>query len=114
MSSDAHHLKPPKPGHRFQLPALHGAADSLALARAAHSLQSEQRTLVVVVADAPDAQRLLSEIDWFGKQAGRQLRCHLLPDWETLPYDAFSLLTRIWYQSDWPPCMNCAAANAMC
>ncbi len=90
MSSDAHHLKPPKPGHRFQLPALHGAADSLALARAAHSLQSEQRTLVVVVADAPDAQRLLSEIDWFGKQAGRQLRCHLLPDWETLPYDAFS------------------------
>ncbi len=90
MSSDAHLLKPPKPGHRFQLPALHGAADSLALARAAQTLRAERRTLVVVVADAPDAQRLLSEIDWFGKQGGRQLRCHLLPDWETLPYDAFS------------------------
>ncbi len=90
MSSDANFLKPPKPGHRFQLPALHGAAESLALARAAHELRSERRTLVVVVADAPDGQRLLSEIDWFGKQGGQQLRCHLLPDWETLPYDAFS------------------------
>ncbi len=90
MSSDANFLKPPKPGHRFLLPALHGAAESLALARAAHALKAEQRTLVVVVADAPDAQRLLTEIDWFGRQGGQALRCHLLPDWETLPYDAFS------------------------
>ncbi len=90
MSSDTSYLKPPKPGHRFVLPALHGAAEALALARAAHALKAEQRTLVVVVADAPAAQRLLAEIGWFGKQAGRELRCHLLPDWETLPYDAFS------------------------
>ncbi len=90
MSSDAHFLKPPKPGHRFPLPALHGAAEALVLARAAQALKTEQRTLVVVVADAPDAQRLLVEIDWFGKQSDSSLRCHLLPDWETLPYDAFS------------------------
>ncbi|GIZ51165.1 transcription-repair-coupling factor [Noviherbaspirillum aridicola] len=44
--------------------------------------------LTVVVAGASEAQRLLNEIPWFaGKDA---LRCHLLPDWETLPYDAFS------------------------
>jgi transcription-repair coupling factor (superfamily II helicase) len=42
---------------------------------------------VVVVANASDGQRLLDEIPWF---AEGKLACHLLPDWETLPYDAFS------------------------
>jgi len=46
--------------------------------------------LAVVVANASDAQRLLNEIPWFGEQGAAALRCHLLPDWETLPYDAFS------------------------
>jgi len=46
--------------------------------------------LAVVVANASDAQRLLNEIPWFGEQGASALRCHLLPDWETLPYDAFS------------------------
>ncbi len=47
--------------------------------------------LAVVVANAGDAQRLLNEIPWFrGDDGGDALRCHLLPDWETLPYDAFS------------------------
>ena len=122
MSSDTTSptLRPPKPGTRFVLPALHGAAEALVLAQAARTLQAEGRMLVVVVADAPAAQRLLAEIGWFGKrhaQAGDPaeakggvradaqaaakaaakadaeddaLRCHLLPDWETLPYDAFS------------------------
>ncbi len=90
MSSEPSYLNPPKPGHRFALPALHGAAEALALARAARVLKAGQRMLVVVVADAPTAQRLLTEIAWFGKQANDTLRCHLLPDWETLPYDAFS------------------------
>ncbi len=84
------HLKPPKPGNRHVLPALHGAAEAMALAQGAQALKAEGRMLVVVVADAPAAQRLLTELGWFGKQAGSELRCHLLPDWETLPYDAFS------------------------
>ncbi len=77
----------PKPGNRFALPALHGSADAYALAQIALDLKSRGQMLAIVVANASDAQRLLDEIPWFG---GDQLRCHLLPDWETLPYDAFS------------------------
>jgi transcription-repair coupling factor (superfamily II helicase) len=77
----------PKPGNRFALPALHGSADAYALAQIALDLKSRGQMLAIVVANASDAQRLRDEIPWFG---GDQLRCHLLPDWETLPYDAFS------------------------
>lgn len=80
----------PKSGHRFALPALHGSADAFALAQAAIALKSEKRMLAIVVANASDAQRLRAEIPWFGEQGSDTLRCHLLPDWETLPYDAFS------------------------
>ncbi|MGI4849271.1 MAG: transcription-repair coupling factor, partial [Janthinobacterium lividum] len=106
----------PKAGHRFVLPATHGSADAYVLAQAAIALRAQGRMLAVVVASATDAQRLLAEIPWFGAGDGdggarsdggngeagtaaeRQnaanatatLRCHLLPDWETLPYDAFS------------------------
>ena len=79
---------PPKPGNRVTLPTLHGSADSFALSQAATLLKSQQRMLTVFVADATDAQRLQSEIGWFGQET--KLRCHILPDWETLPYDAFS------------------------
>ena len=79
----------PKAGSRFALPAVHGSADAYLLAAAARELKSQRRMLAVVVANANDAQRLLNEIPWFsGKDDA--LRCHLLPDWETLPYDAFS------------------------
>src|SRR3954469_12580362 len=77
----------PKPGTRYALPTLHGSSDAYALALTALDLKSQGRMLAVIVANASDAQRLLDEIPWFG---GDQLRCHLLPDWETLPYDAFS------------------------
>lgn len=77
----------PKPGNRYALPALYGSSDACALALAALELKSRGQMLAVVVAQAGDGQRLLDEIPWFG---GAQLRCHLLPDWETLPYDAFS------------------------
>ncbi len=60
------------------------------LAEAAKILKGERRMLAVVAANATDAQRLLSEIPWFGDTEQAKLRCHLLPDWETLPYDAFS------------------------
>ena len=42
--------------------------------------------LAVIAASPLDAQRLREEIAWFAPQ----LRVHLLPDWETLPYDGFS------------------------
>lgn len=79
----------PKPATRFVLPPVHGSADAYVLAQAAAELKAQKRMLTVVVANASDAQRLLAEIPWFGKEAS-DLRCHLLPDWETLPYDAFS------------------------
>nr|WP_315399044.1 transcription-repair coupling factor [uncultured Duganella sp.] len=77
----------PKPGTRFALPTLHGSSDAYALALTALALKAKGQMLAVIVANASDAQRLLDEIPWFG---GDKLRCHLLPDWETLPYDAFS------------------------
>jgi transcription-repair coupling factor (superfamily II helicase) len=80
----------PKAGSRFVLPALHGSADAYVLAQAAVELKSHKRMLTLVVASPGDAQRLLAEIPWFGNSEQSTLRCHLLPDWETLPYDAFS------------------------
>jgi len=77
----------PKPGNRFALPTLHGSADAYALAQTALALKAQGRMLAVITASAADAQRLRDEIPWF---AGEDVRCHLLPDWETLPYDAFS------------------------
>src|SRR5438094_1028356 len=77
----------PKSGQRFALPHLHGSADAYALALAAQALTQQGQMLTVIVANASDGQRLLDEIPWF---AEGKLACHLLPDWETLPYDAFS------------------------
>jgi transcription-repair coupling factor (superfamily II helicase) len=54
---------------------------------AALELKADKQMLTVIVANASDGQRLLDEIPWF---ADGKLSCHLLPDWETLPYDAFS------------------------
>ena len=72
----------PQAGARLDLPALPDGADALALAR----LASRGRMLLVVAANPLDAQRLREEIAWFAPQ----LKVHLLPDWETLPYDGFS------------------------
>ncbi|MEB0136442.1 transcription-repair coupling factor [Actimicrobium sp. CCC2.4] len=80
----------PKPGHRFVLPGLHGSSDACVLAQAGAALKAQNKMLAVVVANAADAQRLLTEIPWFAQEGEAALRCHLLPDWETLPYDAFS------------------------
>jgi transcription-repair coupling factor (superfamily II helicase) len=77
----------PKPGTRFALPALFGSSDAYALALAALELKAKKQMLTVIVANASDGQRLLDEIPWF---ADGKLATHLLPDWETLPYDAFS------------------------
>ncbi|MDP2758797.1 MAG: transcription-repair coupling factor [Sideroxyarcus sp.] len=61
---------------------LTGSSDALALAQFAQS----RAPLIVISANALEAQRLLDEIPFFAPE----LRVHLLPDWETLPYDHFS------------------------
>lgn len=72
----------PSAGQRARLQPLTGSADALALAE----LAAQARPLVVLTANALDAQRLLEEIRWFAPG----LKTNLLPDWETLPYDHFS------------------------
>ncbi|HTN67343.1 MAG TPA: transcription-repair coupling factor, partial [Burkholderiaceae bacterium] len=79
-----------KAGHRLALPAVHGAADACVLAQAAAQLKAQNRMLAIVVANASDAQRLRTEVAWFRAAGAPELRCNVLPDWETLPYDAFS------------------------
>ncbi len=75
-------IKLPAPGERVCTPLLHGSSDALALA----GLARRRRPLAVVTASAADAQRLLEEIPFFD----RDLKVHLFPDWETLPYDPLS------------------------
>ncbi|MEW5710469.1 MAG: transcription-repair coupling factor [Pseudomonadota bacterium] len=75
-------MKAPVPGQRPAYTGLAGSADALALAQ----LAAPGRLLLVVTANARDAQRLTEEIPFFRPE----LRTRLLPDWETLPYDSFS------------------------
>ncbi|QDF97147.1 transcription-repair coupling factor [Azoarcus sp. DD4] len=72
----------PKAGARLDLPGLAGSADAFAIAQ----LAGRGRMLAVVTANPLDAQRLQDELAWIVPG----LRTHLLPDWETLPYDSFS------------------------
>ncbi len=74
------------PGKRHALPRPPGSADALWLAQFALQEKAAGRPLAIVTADANDAQRLLDELPFFAPG----LRCALFPDWETLPYDAFS------------------------
>src|SRR5690606_8976772 len=73
---------PPAAGMRLRYTGLTGSADALALAE----LAASGRRLVVLTAQAGDAQRLVEEIPYFVPG----LRVFLLPDWETLPYDQIS------------------------
>ncbi|MBU0688195.1 MAG: transcription-repair coupling factor [Gammaproteobacteria bacterium] len=61
---------------------LTGSSDALALAQ----LAPQKSPLVVIAANALEAQRLVEEMPFFDPS----LKVHLLPDWETLPYDHFS------------------------
>ncbi len=72
----------PAPGQKFQWGTFAGSADALALARAA----ARARPLVIITSNALDAQRLTQEIRYFDPALG----VHMLPDWETLPYDTLS------------------------
>src|ERR1035437_5177761 len=70
------------PGQRTRVGPFQRSADALAIAE----LAGKVRPLLVITASAADAQRLLEDIPWFDPA----LKVHLLPDWETLPYDSFS------------------------
>ena len=78
----------PAPKQSARVDPQPAGSDSLALSQLALRLQdkSAKTPLVIITANAFDAQRLLEEIPWFAPK----LSVHLLPDWETLPYDHFS------------------------
>lgn len=75
-----------KAGQRFVLHGLTGSADALAIARYIEQHGNSIATLAVICAQPSDAQRLREEIAAFLPNTS----IHVLPDWETLPYDAFS------------------------
>ncbi len=72
-----------KPGQRHARTQPPGAGDAWLLSRLA---RQTAQPLVILTAAPQDAQRLADEIALFDPK----LRVHQMPDWETLPYDAFS------------------------
>ena len=76
----------PKSGQSTRVELSTNGEDGLALAELGEKLKNNKQPLVVITASAFDAQRLLEEIPYFAPN----LSVHLLPDWETLPYDQFS------------------------
>ncbi len=76
-----------KVGERPSYPLPQGSGDAWLLARlAARRSAAKRGMLAIVCADPHDAERLKDEIRWFAPA----VRAHVLPDWETLPYDAIS------------------------
>lgn len=96
MSFDLKKIISKKVGVHFNLFNIHDSADSYLLAKIVAMLKVEKRMLTIIVANAVDAQRLLIEIPWFYQLLLNNytdkdnIRCHIFPDWETLPYDVFS------------------------
>jgi transcription-repair coupling factor (superfamily II helicase) len=76
----------PSIGQSSRFPYTANGLDSLSLASFACRLKTTKQPLVIVTSSAFEAQRLIEEIPYFAPD----LSLHLLPDWETLPYDVFS------------------------
>ena len=76
----------PIAGTRIALARPPGSADALLLAQTAAAARRAGRLVVVIAADALDAQRLVDEMPYFDPS----LAVRPLPDWETLPYDTLS------------------------
>ncbi|PPC97910.1 MAG: transcription-repair coupling factor, partial [Methylotenera sp.] len=78
----------PNKGQANRLTLKNSGEDAFALAMLAmqSKTQKPNQPLVIITAGGFDAQRLLEEIPYFAPS----LSVHLLPDWETLPYDQFS------------------------
>ena len=79
-------LIPPDIGKSTRFPYTANGLDSLSLASLACRLKTTKEPLVIITSNAFEAQRLMEEIPFFAPG----LSLHLLPDWETLPYDVFS------------------------
>ncbi|WJW76761.1 transcription-repair coupling factor [Thiohalobacter sp. IOR34] len=79
-------LRPELPGprQRRQWGQLYGDAAALAIAAAA---ESHPGPVVVVTADAREVDQMVQQLAYF---SGKALPLLAFPDWETLPYDAFS------------------------
>lgn len=75
-----------QPAQRFRLAIQAQESDSYVLSQKALQAKARHTTMVIVVADAFDAQRLSVEMRWFAPE----LTIRVLPDWETLPYDVMS------------------------
>ena len=76
-------LKLPKNGQRHSQTINSRSGLSLLIA---NTFESRQSPLAIICQKASEANRLVEEIKFFNKD----LRVHLFPDWETLPYDTFS------------------------
>jgi transcription-repair coupling factor (superfamily II helicase) len=74
------------PAKRYALPCPISTADTLFLTHLAQREKSNKKIIVIITADAQDAQRIKDEISFFAPE----LQTALFPDWETLPYDTFS------------------------
>lgn len=72
----------PKPGSITHYSNFDGSGDAFVLAKMAQ----QEKPIVIIASSALEAQRLLEEIPFFSPD----LKIHLLPDWETLPYDNLS------------------------
>jgi transcription-repair coupling factor (superfamily II helicase) len=72
----------PKPGSITHYSDFDGSGDAYVLAKIAQ----QEKPIVILTSSALEAQRLLEEIPFFSPD----LKIHLLPDWETLPYDNLS------------------------
>jgi len=86
-------FSPPTPttlGERLQWGGARNAALSLAVVRAAESLD---RPILLVTPDVRSAARVEHELRFFG--ASQALPVHTFPDWETLPYDVFAPLPEL-------------------
>ena len=79
-------LPKPRDGQRFTVSQLIGSADAAVIAQQALQHRASFSVMVIICANALDAARLQEEIPVFAPQ----LSVRLLPDWEILPYDAFS------------------------
>ena len=76
----------PSVGQSSRFSYIANGLDSLSLASLACRLKTTKQPLVIITSSAFEAQRLMEEMPYFAPDLG----LHLLPDWETLPYDVFS------------------------
>ena len=78
----------PAAGRRRALPLWAGSGDAALLwqLRVRQRQAGETAPLVVLCAQAPDCARLEEELKWLAPEWA----VHVLPDWETLPYEQFS------------------------